>query len=53
MEWMHNEVKSVDDRNRAKPSQFSRPRIPATAPAKQDDMNLTVVSDEFAWTFAG
>lgn len=53
MEWIHNEVKSVDDKNRTNPSQFSNPKIPAAAPAKQDDRNLTVVKDEFAWTLAG
>lgn len=47
---MHAEVRSVDDRKSAKPSQFSRPKMPAAAPAKHADMNLTEVSEEFAMT---
>ena len=50
---MHAEVKRVEDRKSAKPSQFSSPKIPATAPAKHADMNLTEVSEEFARTLGG
>jgi hypothetical protein len=42
---MENEVRRVDARNNVKPSQFSRPSIPATAPAKQEERNLTVVKE--------
>jgi hypothetical protein len=38
---MINEVEIMDAMKRANPSQFSRPRIPATAPAKQEERNLT------------
>lgn len=48
---MHAEVKSVEDRKSAKPSQFSKPNIPAAAPAKHADMNLTEVKEKFATTF--
>lgn len=47
---MHAEVKSVEDKKSAKPSQFSSPRMPATAPAKHADRNLTEVSEEFEMT---
>jgi len=50
---MQKEVKRVDAKNRAKPSQFSRPKIPATVPAKQAERNLTVVREEFSCTLAG
>jgi hypothetical protein len=36
--------KSVDAANSAKPAQFSRPRTPATAPAKHEERNLVVLS---------
>lgn len=35
----------------ANPSQFSSPRIPATAPAKQEDKNLTEVNAWLCKTF--
>jgi hypothetical protein len=41
--YIHADVRSVDVKNSAKPSQFSSPSIPATAPEKHDDKNLTVV----------
>jgi len=40
----------VDVRNRVNPSQFSRPRIPAAAPAKHAERNFTVVKEELATT---
>lgn len=43
--YMHAEVMRVEVKNKAKPSQFSKPNIPATAPAKQDERNFTVVRD--------
>ena len=48
MPCMQVDVKSVDVRNRANPSQFSRPRMPAAAPAKQEEINLTFVKKELA-----
>jgi len=42
---MHAEVKRVEAKNNANPCQFSRPTIPATAPAKQLERNLTLVRD--------
>jgi hypothetical protein len=51
MKYMQTEVKRVDAKNRAKPRQFVRPSIPATAPEKQAARNLTVVSEELCWTF--
>lgn len=50
---MQMDVKRVENRKSPKPSQFSRPRIPAAAPAKHDDRNFTVVSEEFARTLGG
>jgi hypothetical protein len=47
---MHAEVRSVEDKKSAKPSQFSSPKMPAVAPAKHADMNLTEFSEEFAMT---
>ena len=35
-------VKRVVKTKNRKPSQFSRPSIPATAPLKQEEMNLTL-----------
>jgi len=34
-----------------KPAQFSRPSIPAAAPAKQAERNFVVLSEELAITF--
>ena len=50
---MQAEVRSVDRRNRTKPDQFSRPRIPAAAPAKQEEMNLTFIKEVLAMTLGG
>lgn len=43
--WSMTEVKSVVKTKRMKPSQFSRPSMPATAPVKQDEMNLTLYTE--------
>jgi hypothetical protein len=40
--WSTRDVKSMAKMKRMKPSQFSRPSIPATAPVKQEEMNLTL-----------
>lgn len=50
---MNSEVKAVDAKKRANPSQFSRPKTPATAPAKAEDKNFTVLRVELNWTFGG
>jgi len=47
------EVRRVEKRNKAKPFQFARPRIPAAAPAKQAERNLMLVKDPLASTFWG
>ena len=48
------DVKSVEIIKRPKPSHDSSPRVPATAPAKQDNMNLMVYMREaLNWTFGG
>ena len=47
---MHAEVRSVDDTKSPNPTRFSNPKIPAAAPAKHADRNLTDVSEEFAMT---
>ena len=46
-------VTRVDSKNNVNPNQFSRPRIPATAPANDDEMNFTVVSALLCRTFGG
>lgn len=43
--FMHSDVRMVDARNSAKPVQFCRPRMPATAPAKHADKNFTFVRE--------
>lgn len=53
MKKMQTEVRMVDRRKSARPDHFSRPRMPAAAPAKHDDRNLTFKSDELAMTFWG
>ena len=40
--WSRRAVKSVVKMKKMNPSQFSRPSIPATAPVKQEEMNLTL-----------
>ena len=39
---MQSEVNSVENMKRANPWAFSRPRMPATAPARLEEMNLIV-----------
>lgn len=46
-------VKRIDSRKRPKPSQLVKPRMPAAAPAKHAEMNLTVMREEFTCTFGG
>ncbi|KAF8878585.1 hypothetical protein CPB84DRAFT_328434 [Gymnopilus junonius] len=49
---MHDSgVRSVEAMNKMNPVQFSSPRMPAAAPAKQAEMNLVVCIEEFARTF--
>jgi hypothetical protein len=43
-------VVSVDTKNNTKPAQFSRPRMPAAAPAKHAARNLVVLIAELAMT---
>ena len=50
---MHKLVNSVAATKRAKPIQFERPRMPATAPVKHDERDLTVVREALNWTIGG
>lgn len=52
--YKHADVKAVEKMKRAKPSQFSRPRMPAPAPAKHEAINLMVYTlDVLYWMFGG
>jgi len=48
--YINADVKSVETKKRTKPVQFSKPRMPAAAPAKQAEKNLVFVIEEFSIT---
>lgn len=52
--YKHADVNRVDRMKSPKPSHDSSPSVPATAPAKQAEMNLIVyIRDALNWTFGG